>query len=349
MIGPNTPGTGGHGGGPPQQGAPPNEINALRRRAREVFEHQPQQIAISINGHVIATQKLGAEVNEQTLRLNVNEPIGFIEVFSEQDVRLLFLNVALPPQGAHQQEARVELSDGRALEAALSFSSLWPALRVVYTNPLLQTASASSKAEMEEEAAIAPLEEDRGAPLSTRLARWFASLGRHLVPPPMRLSLWAVTVLIAASLIATFALLRMRPPGVSAAELLRRSAAVDAAAASRTEVVLHRQLTLEERRAPGGELLTRRRIETWQSAGQKIKARRVYNDEPVAPGIAAGLGAQRFGRTFFSGSDPRARTGGASEMARDDRRTRSGLSARGPAAAPGIAADLLSRPDSLRD
>ncbi|MGH9939522.1 MAG: RNA polymerase sigma factor, partial [Blastocatellia bacterium] len=135
MIGPDTPGADGHGGGPPRQGPPPNEINMMRRRAQEVFEHQPRQIAISINGHLVATQKISAEVNEQTLRLNVNEPIGFVELFSEQDVRLLMLSVAPPPQGAYQQEARVELSDGRALETALSFSSLWPTLRVVYTNP----------------------------------------------------------------------------------------------------------------------------------------------------------------------------------------------------------------------
>jgi len=291
MIGPNTPGAAGHGGGPPQQGPPPNEINTMRRRAQEVFEHQPRQIAISINGYFVATQKLGAEVNEQTLRLNVNEPIGFVELFSEQDVRLLMFSVAPPPQGAHQQEARVMLSDGRALEAALSFSSLWPTLRVVYTNPLLQGEWGVGEWGVgNREWGVGNGERGMGeadtkSAFSNRLRSLFSAFRILRSPFPIPHSplptMGAATALIVAALVVVFALLRTHTPAVSAAELLRRSVAAEVAMASRTEVTLYRQLTLEERRAPGDELLSRRRIEIWQSAERKIKARRVYDEKDL--------------------------------------------------------------------
>ncbi len=289
MIGPNAPGAGSSEGVPPSLGAPPDEVSAMRRRAREVFEHQPRQIAISVNGRLSATQKLGAEINEQTLRLNVNEPIGFIELFSEQQVRLLLLNVTPPPQGGPQQEARVELSDGRTLEASLSFNSLWPALRVVYTSPMPQGAEAGTAdcglriADCgldKEELGVGEAETKRT--FSNRIRSLFSAIRdprSAIRSPHSPLSIWgAVTAIIAVALIVTFALLRTPTPPVSAAELLRRSAAAEAATASRPEVVIHRRLTLEERRSPGGELLHRRRIEVWQSAERKIKARRLYDE-----------------------------------------------------------------------
>lgn len=286
MIGPNTPGAGGDEGVPPRPGAPPDEVIAMRRRAREVFEHLPRQIAISVNGHLLATQKLGAEINEQTLRLNVNEPIGFIELFSEQGVRLLLINVTPPPQGGPQQEARVELSDGRTLEASLSFSSLWPALRVVYSSPMPQGAGAESgewgegNGEWEMENGELRIGAAKTTPdFRNRLRSLFSVLPNLRSPFPTPHSLLPIlAAIIAVALIVTLALLRTPTPPVSAAELLRRSAAAEAATASRPEVVIHRRLTLEERRSPGGELLHRRRIEIWQSAERKIKARRLYDE-----------------------------------------------------------------------
>jgi DNA-directed RNA polymerase specialized sigma24 family protein len=288
MIGPDTTGPAGRGGSPPRRGAPPDEVGAMRRRAGEVFEHQPRRLAVSINGRLIAAQKLGAEVNEQTLRLDAPEPVDFVELFSEQQIRLLLLSVAPPPEGASQQEARVELSDGRVLEAALSFGGDRPTLRVVYTDPLSQVARESGElgvvggeweAGSGDSSAISESRISESAPPRSSPPTSRPSLWRRLARPRLWLSPAAASALLAMALIAAWVLMRTHTPAVSAAELLRRSAEAEAAMAGRMEVTLHRQLTLEERRAPGGELLARRRIEVWQSAERKIKARRLYDEK----------------------------------------------------------------------
>jgi DNA-directed RNA polymerase specialized sigma24 family protein len=288
MIGPDTTGPAGRGGSPPQRGATPDEVNAMRCRAREVFEHQPRRLAVSINGRLVAAQRLGAEVNEQTLRLDEREPVDFVELFSEQQIRLLLFSVAPPPQGASQQEARVELSDGRVLEAALSFGGDRPTLRVVYTNPLSQVAAESGdlgivgrewEAGSGDSSAIPEPQVPESAPPRSSLPTSRSPLWRWLARPRLWLSPATATAIVMAALIAAWVLMRTHTPAVSAAELLRRSAEAEAAMAGQVDVTLHRQLTLEERRAPSGELLARRRIEIWQSAERKIKARRLYDEK----------------------------------------------------------------------
>src|SRR6185369_16546123 len=113
-----------------------NERRESRRRARIVSEHRPAELCISINGYSMAAQKVGAELNEQTLNINVAEKIEFVEIFSEQDVRLLFL--AIDDPGVGEQTASVQLSDNRSLEATLSFGDAWQTVQVVYSDPLLQ-------------------------------------------------------------------------------------------------------------------------------------------------------------------------------------------------------------------
>ncbi|MGH9960545.1 MAG: hypothetical protein ACREBC_26070, partial [Pyrinomonadaceae bacterium] len=108
-----------------------------RRRTKHVFEHRPKELHISVNGFVLGTQTVSSRRNELTLNVNLDEKIAFVEVFSERDVRLFFLNVESPPEGSVDQLSSVELSDGRALDLALNFSDTWPKLHAVYVDPLL--------------------------------------------------------------------------------------------------------------------------------------------------------------------------------------------------------------------
>src|SRR5919112_4730965 len=71
------------------------------------------------------------------------EPIRFVEVFSEQQTRLLFLNVELPPAGPCVQPSKVLLSDGRSLDIALEFGSPWPTVQLLYHDPAFATPDAS--------------------------------------------------------------------------------------------------------------------------------------------------------------------------------------------------------------
>ena len=297
-LGTDTPAKGGgddgDSGGGTGAGSEKEFQRRCRRRARDVFEHRPQELCISVNGYLLAAQKTGAEFCEQTLSINLTEQINFIEVTSEQEVRLLFLDLnELLPGESGERSAGVKLSDDRTLEATLSFHQPWPVVQVVYRDPLLRAEStaplymaeekvalheatrrATSQEEEHHEAATRP---GRGRTLLgtlARLWRWFAHPGFWLRPG-------TVTAGVAMILIAALLLMRVHVPVVSAAELLRRSAAAEEITAGNPGLVLHRTINLEERKERGGALIARRRIEVWQSAAQGLNLRRVYDDQNI--------------------------------------------------------------------
>jgi len=69
---------------------------------------QMPALAVGMAVSSMAAQNVGSELSEQTLSINVAEKIDFIEIFGEQDLRLLFLNVEeLPPDGAYRRSVRV--------------------------------------------------------------------------------------------------------------------------------------------------------------------------------------------------------------------------------------------------
>jgi RNA polymerase sigma factor (sigma-70 family) len=113
-------------------------LQEFERRWRAVYEHDPVELRIAVNGAVMSAQKLTAtERNEQAVSIApATEPL-FIEVFSEQGVRLLFFHAVAPPAGNFEQEARATLSNGRTLTAHLTFGSAWPHLEIVYDCRLL--------------------------------------------------------------------------------------------------------------------------------------------------------------------------------------------------------------------
>jgi RNA polymerase sigma factor (sigma-70 family) len=112
-------------------------LKKYRRRLREVYEHEPRELHVAVNGFVLGAQEVRAEINKQTLGLEGADGLALVEVYSEQGVRLLFLSVVAPPAGEFEQRARAELSGGRTLEVTLSFCGSWPHLEVVYHDPAL--------------------------------------------------------------------------------------------------------------------------------------------------------------------------------------------------------------------
>ena len=100
------------------------------------YHHEPRELCISVNGEVQSFQKVVSGKGELTLNVDTAESLGFVEVFSEQGLRLLMLNVEPPPAGDGEQSTHVELSNGRTLNADLDFSGPFPALRVTYNDPM---------------------------------------------------------------------------------------------------------------------------------------------------------------------------------------------------------------------
>ena len=283
------------GGGATTGGASETQRRECRRRAREVAEHRPAELCISINGYLMAAQKVRSDLSEQTLNINVAEKIEFVEIFSEQDVRLLVL--AIDERKVDKRTASVKLSDERSLDATLSFGSSWSTLQVVYSDPLLRNESSRDHATGEAHGDANG--QSIFALVWKRFAKWFGSAGFWLLRPG------TVTAAVALVLIAAILVTRFNVATVSAAELLRRSTAADDAVANDPTIALHRTIHFEERK--GDVLVSRKRIEVWQSKSHEIKLRRVYDEQN---NLIAGEWTKPDGSStvYQSGATPQVRT-----------------------------------------
>src|SRR5574341_668850 len=244
--------------------------------AREAFEHKPQELCVAVNGYLLGSQKVGQEQNELTLSLNTEEKPSFIEVFSEQGIRLSLMSVGdPPPEGTGEQYLLLKLSDARALGLTLQFTSPFLTLHVTYTDPALKGAetlepevlsdtpvlpspaeSQRRRVKVSEPRAVAtgssasPAESPRGRVKDQTKQTRLSSLVQRLRARLFTLRFWlrpaTVTALFALALIVSLLLyLRAPAPLPTASDLLSRSMVAEQAAAHQTNTVLHRTISLE--------------------------------------------------------------------------------------------------------
>ncbi|HEY2974598.1 MAG TPA: sigma-70 family RNA polymerase sigma factor [Pyrinomonadaceae bacterium] len=289
-------GSGGPGGSGDGTGSAGDFMDKPRRRLKDVLEHRPKELRISVNGFILGAHTINSALNKLSISAKGEEKIGFVEVFSEEEVRLLFCLVDAPPDGPVERKVRADLSDDRSLELFLDFSDSWPNLNVTYHDPAfaaetaVEVQSPKSKVQSPSVEGAAVLDADlpvekRRAFLTLPRRLWFAlkrwaDFGHWTLDFGLLLRPGTVTAAFALLLIAALVLVQLRqtpPVTTSAADLLERSATAEAALAARTDQVLHRTIRLEEKSA-SGRLVSSRRIETWHSAEKGITARRLYDE-----------------------------------------------------------------------
>jgi RNA polymerase sigma factor (sigma-70 family) len=255
--------------------------------AREAFEHKPQELCVAVNGYLLGSQRVGLEQNDLTLSLNPEEKPTFVEVFSEQGIRLSLMSIGdPPPEGTGEQRLQVKLSDARELELTLHFTEPFMTLRVAYHDPALKSEAEALESEVfafREDSVPFSGQQTKASKTETALKRFSGlvhSLRARLLMGRFWLRPGTVTALVALILIGCLLLLYVRHPGpvVTADSVLRRSADADELAVALPNTVLHRTLNLEEKNAKG-ELIARSKIEIWQSAVRGITARRLYNEK----------------------------------------------------------------------
>lgn len=128
---PTDSGNGGASGGGTSSGG---ELSRrLGQHLREIHEHKPHELRIAVNGFLVSSLKVSAELSELNLNLTPDDPIAFVEICSQQGVQLLFLSVD-PNNKQDEQWAWIELSEGRSLEACLQKRN-GASLHVVYKDP----------------------------------------------------------------------------------------------------------------------------------------------------------------------------------------------------------------------
>ncbi|HLA09089.1 MAG TPA: RNA polymerase sigma factor [Pyrinomonadaceae bacterium] len=306
-------------GGPPASasgnGGTGEAGKRLRRRRRETIEHRPQELRIAVNGFFVSRQKVGLPVNELALKLNLEEKISFVEIFSEQGLLLSHFSVTPPTDGEIEQREEIEFGEGRALELGVNFETQWPTLHVIYRDPLV------AQLEMVSDSSVGAALGGRPSsmPPESLPQREAATEGRPSSMPPeshpqreaategrpysawlerpswLRPALFwrpaTVTGLVALLIVAAVIVTRRHGPTApfAAADILQRATQVEQAAAVSTQTVIHRTLQIEERAVRhtsslsnggelSGELLARRSVEVWHSATRGVTARRLYDD-----------------------------------------------------------------------
>jgi RNA polymerase sigma factor (sigma-70 family) len=296
---------GGHAQG---MSGPPNPTAVSRQRLRQAFEHRPQELSVSVNGFIIGSLKVNGETSELILNRNADEPVEFIEVFSEQGIRLLFFEPS--PVGAARQVNGVELSDGRRLQIDFDPGVLWSSFQVGYYDPELRVAEEPAQLKLVEKPAAkqvavnnnsepqrVPAKRNQALPARKALPRAANSkvAGKRFdfdellqtLALPIRLlfsaRLWAypgrVTTFI-ISLIAIALLIHSQfAPAISAAGILAQANTTEQKINSNPGVVQHRILDLEERRPGDGRVISRRRIEDYRSGARAVKVRRLYDEQ----------------------------------------------------------------------
>jgi DNA-directed RNA polymerase specialized sigma24 family protein len=261
----------------------------LRRRARQVYEHSPRELHVLVNGNVLGSQTVNSSLTEQTLSVSPSEELDFIEVFSEQGIRLLYLGIRRPIDKAVEQHSRVLLSEGRTFDLSLRFQDDWPRIHSTYYDPLLEDEAPA----VEENAVLRPL------PYKREGLKLFSNFYERLSAFRFFLRPGVVTMLAAAFLIAALVVTRINNQPVTATGLLLRAAESELALTAAPETVLHKAFSLEER-GEEGLLVSRRRIEIWASAEKGLKARRAFdeNNRLVAGEWSSADGS----RTIYRGS-----------------------------------------------
>jgi DNA-directed RNA polymerase specialized sigma24 family protein len=166
------------------------------RRVREVLFHRPRELRIVVNGFELARERLTGTASELTLSVSVAEPVRLVELLSEQDLCLAFLDVCPPPDGEMEQDVHVELADGRSVDLRVSFEGSSPSVRARYHDaaPLRATLATDALGE----ASAEPPDEDRireAYPRSGpwRVFDWAPSLRRRLA--------WGLSLAVAAWLL----------------------------------------------------------------------------------------------------------------------------------------------------
>jgi DNA-directed RNA polymerase specialized sigma24 family protein len=142
-----SPESGGDAAAPAEKNFDPVRSSVQKKWAR-IHEHRPRMLMIALNGQVIAYHDVRSEHNRLSARIERTEKAQFVEVFSEQNVRLALLDVSEPPpDGPPLSLQRIALSDARWLELSLTYDGLGLQSEVTYFDPALSAAVIEEDAE----------------------------------------------------------------------------------------------------------------------------------------------------------------------------------------------------------
>ena len=255
----------------------PSEARILLRRREQTYEHRPEVLSIAVNGRIIALHNIEGPQSILTARIEQQESAKFVEVFSEQDVRLAFVPILeQPPAGPAKHAQRVELSDSRWLELHLTFDGLGLNSQATYFDPALERLSSIEEEASASVPARQSAEESHAVILrpeiSTARKPWLSSL-RNLLPS----STWAWALALSTVFVIALTSYRFhthREQSLSANTVIQQAISMETAALK--ENAVHSVFRVE---LPGndGSLQQAGSIEVWKDSGQQRYSHRVFD------------------------------------------------------------------------
>jgi DNA-directed RNA polymerase specialized sigma24 family protein len=253
-------------------------LRSVRKYGNEVLDHRPRTLSIAVDGKILACRDVQSEKNMLSARIERPENTSFVEVFSEQGLRLAFLSLfELPPDGPHQRMQRVSLSDDRWIELTLTFDGLGLNSEVTYFDPALAIQTVE-----DETPDYLVLQQIEPTLQPANLLPWpgassvLASVRRFLRPMvPSPVIAWSL-VFACAFCIAGYFVFRSPKPtrGLTAREVLRRS--IQAEATSLEGQTEHQVLDFEEASVDSNDL-KQGTIDLWRDGDNKRHMRRLYD------------------------------------------------------------------------
>jgi DNA-directed RNA polymerase specialized sigma24 family protein len=268
-----------------QAGTPRERLQrSVRRHRTEILDHRPQTLSIAVDGKILASHDVQAQRNVLSARIERPEQASFVEVFSEQGIRLALLSIGnLPPEGPHEQSQRVNLNDDRWLDLCLSFDGLGLNSEVTYFDPTLALEF------IEEDSAdalpfrrLSRLEilgsRDGNVRLWPGVSSLFASARRFLRPvTPSPVIAWSLVLACVFCVTGYFVFRSAKSvPALNARDVLDHSIQVEAASlAGQTE---HQVLRYEEA-SLDGNIVKQGAIDLWKDGDGKRHMRRLYDTQ----------------------------------------------------------------------
>jgi DNA-directed RNA polymerase specialized sigma24 family protein len=251
-------------------------LRSLEKTWGRTYEHRPRTLSLALDGQVIAYHEVRADYNRLSARIEHLEKAQFIEVFSEQQVRLALLAVnEPPPAGLSFILQRVALSDARWLELSLSYDGFGLYSEVAYFDSALSTATIEEPAEETPVFSDAKTRDQEG--LSGFLlglgAAWaiLASTLRTITPSPAVAWAFVLAVVISTASYFTY---RHAYPRIDGAQILNQSIRLQGASLQgQTE---HQVLRIEES-SSDGVIIQRGEVDLWRDGNGSRYIRRLYD------------------------------------------------------------------------
>jgi DNA-directed RNA polymerase specialized sigma24 family protein len=242
----------------------------LRHRER-IYQHRPGTLSIAVNGKIIAFHDVRGEQSALSVRIERPESARFVEVFSEQDIRLALLPVAdLPPEGPPALMQHISFSDGRWLELNLAFDGQGLQSEVAYFDPALSVQAEEDA----EEAQPARFISDSPSGSSMMLSHpgLIVRVLRFLKPSPILAWTPAIVFFVCAS---GYLLHRYMKMPLDPVAILNRSMNLEAASEADNaehQVLRLVEVTSDDRNISGT-------VDVWTDSDGGRYVRRLYNDQ----------------------------------------------------------------------